>query len=120
MAVQTLTAPPQTYPAGITWWQKALPGDQTYSHFEITVDFTGWTSLATSKIEVRVQLSFNGGSTWRDLFGFMQETLPPWDGSSITHAIRDSPTAGNPTHVRGGIRVTGAAVALGTLTLEAS
>jgi hypothetical protein len=118
--MQQLVAQPQSYPAGVTWWQKALPGDVTYSHFQITVDFTGWTSLATSKIEIRVQLSNNNGQTWHDLFGFSQDTLPPWDGSSITGPVVSETPQINPTHVRGGVRVTGAAVNLGTITLEAS
>jgi hypothetical protein len=122
MATVSRSVPPQNYPPGNTWWQKDLPGTQTYSRVTASLDCTGWTSLTTSKIEFRLQFSYDGGNTWRDVVGFMQNTLPPWGDppTSIASASWQTPTPVNPTDMRGGIRVTGAAVDLGTLALEAS
>lgn len=125
MAVQTLTIPGRSYPVGTTMGQLALPSTQRYSHADVTVDFTGWTDPATTRIAVSVDYSEDGGASWRNMVAFTQTSPPPYaaknGGTTNSTTVRwDTPAALDPTHIRGAVSVEGAAVTLGTITINAS
>lgn len=125
MAVDTLTVPGRTYPVGITRGQRAMPRVQTYSHVDVTVDFTGWTDPATTEVLVTVEMSLDGGATWRDVCGFSEKSPPPYaqksggSGNSVTVNYNTAGTF-DPTHMRGSVTVSGQAVTLGQIVINAS
>lgn len=125
MARSTLTIPAQTWPVGTTTGQRALPGNQTYSHADITVDFSPWTTpTSTTLVDIGFDFSYDGGTTWWPLGSFTQTDPPPYatkTGTTSTVTISWSTIAAlNPSHLRGHVTVAGAAVALGTITVAAS
>ncbi len=125
MSTSTLSIPPRTYQIGTTSGQRSLPGGQTYSHADVTVDFSPWTNPATTLVEIVVEFSLDGGVTWQHLVSFTQTTPPPYQSktggtTSSTTAPWDSNIALNPTNIRGTVNVQGIAVPLGTITLNAS
>jgi hypothetical protein len=127
MAISTLTIPAQLYPVGVTRGQVALAGGQTYSHADVTVDFTGWVSPLTTRIDILVEVSVDGGLTWRHVVGFPQVSPPPYQsragGTTNTTTIHwdiPAPYVPPPTHLRGSVTVAGLVVPLGAMTLRAS
>lgn len=124
MPTQTLTIPGRTYPVGTTTGQRSLAGNQTYSHADVTVDFTGWVSTATTRVGIEIAFSLDGGVTWQPLVAFSETAPPPYtkkDGSS-TNSVTvswDTPAALDPTHLRGSVSVEGQAVTLGPITINA-
>lgn len=124
MAVTTLTIPSRSYPVGVTTGERALPGTQQYSRVVLTVDCSGWVSALTTRVEVAVSWSLDGGGTFEPFGSVVQVSPPPWPTkagpTSTLRATFTEPAPRDPTHVRGTVTVTGQAVTIGPITLDAS
>jgi len=119
-----LTVPQRSYPIGTTSATKALPNSQQYSHLMLSVDCSGWTDPLTTKVEVKVDWSSDGGNTWENFGSLIQVAPPPWQTkagpTSIMKGTFNEAIPRDPTHMRGSVIVEGKAVTLGPIQLNAS
>lgn len=118
MAQTQFTIPASTFPIGATRQSASLPAGALHS-FSVSSDASQWKQPSTTSVEVIVESSFDGGTSYQPTVSVKQTSLPPWsaDGGTTTSAITFSTNYGSsgtsPTNIRLTVNVAGHSVLLG-------
>lgn len=116
----TVNVQAHSFPVGVTTFGKSPRPGSTFSDISIDVDASSWTNPGT--VDITLQQSSDGGSTFTVLAGALVSGPPPWTFKNITTSTIHLAWFGNPPISPDTLQIqvdneTGAAVTLGPSTI---
>lgn len=115
----TVSVTPRTFQPGANAFSRNVPGNFDFQQLDIDIDYSSWTSPATTGINLKIEISRDNGLTWWTAIDTGQSWPLEFRGHPITHGTAtlnytygNAPAALRVTNVRLTLTVFGAPVVL--------